>query len=160
LYQPSCSPDRLHFLHTLSVNTTSCDTPNRQYTNAMTSRSSRPSNDGTATPKGFKHCQACKIYVPSFLWAQHTNYKRHRKLQRINDTQSALEQAEWDKNGITVSARDTGVDFGIIETEDSLEASTCQSLTLTIRKTETEGRIYLDSFQLTSLIQQSVHGTR
>lgn len=116
--------------------------------------------DGLARSNGLDHCEACNTDVSSSRWTQHVHSERHLRQQRALDTRTALDNAARDKNGITVSGGEDGIDFGIVEIEDALASSTSQSLPVVIKNSNVNSHIVLADLCLTSSTRRDTHGTK
>ncbi|KAJ6608222.1 P-loop containing nucleoside triphosphate hydrolase protein [Mycena sp. CBHHK59/15] len=93
------------------------------------------------------HCDRCGKEIPSVHLAAHVD--QHRRRQLFADAQAVSEEAEEDKNGITVSHKE-GIDFGVVGTENPVY------IDLTVLKTEDRSRVILTKFS----IRKNENGTK
>ncbi|KAF7348608.1 Rna helicase [Mycena venus] len=61
---------------------------------------------------GHTLCATCNTHVKDTLWGRHQSSAKHRARQRFVSFRTALDEAERDKNGVSVS---DDFDFGIVE---------------------------------------------
>ena len=59
-------------------------------------------------------CAPCKATISAAQWDAHLANESHRRHQELATLRAAYELAESDKQGVTVSHLDTGIDFGAI----------------------------------------------
>jgi hypothetical protein len=74
----------------------------------------------TSAPSTFV-CHTCDIELPLSQQDSHLNSAAHKRKIRFAALRSALDEAERDKHGVTVSSPD-GLDFGLVEVS-TLEAN-------------------------------------
>ena len=70
-----------------------------------------PAKPVAAVP-GFKFCATCNNHVPENQWGHHARSKRHTSRLRYSQYQLVIEEAEKDKNGVSISG---DFDFDIVE---------------------------------------------
>jgi helicase MOV-10 len=118
-----------------------CDTPvisynwsshtsSRKHTKAASLQGASPLIEGeriTTDIEGRKYCDLCRIHTPEAQWHTHTRSRTHKRLERFSSFRAALDEAERDKNGITIEGP---TDFDIISPDVSI---TGVSLTLAIK---------------------------
>lgn len=148
----SCTNDRCRFHHDVHI----CETCNvvcltgNAYQAHIAGRNHRETlrrgppvqENGIDT----EFCELCKIRIVNNDRQRHERTKRHLTKQRFFTLKSLLEEAEKDKNGISVSSSE-GVDFGIIELE---EAHAGIDVTLVITTTVPLSGVRLVDVRLTS----------
>ena len=84
--------------------------------------------------------------------------KRQPKKQLIASMQTILDDAESNKNGVTVSGESGVIDFGVIETK--LGVRVAKSVAVNIQKDRNEGNITLVEFRMTSSVSQNLRSRR
>jgi hypothetical protein len=94
---------------------------------------------------GSLFCAVCKTNIPREAWARHLAGRRHYAKERFAVYRAALDEAESDKHGVTVS---TNGDFGIVETAATGAA---RSVALTIENTVPSSRITIVDAKLGSI---------
>lgn len=62
------------------------------------------------------YCALCNCTVPPCGWRSHESGARHRRIQAFR---GAFAEGEKNKNGVSVSHVDGGLDFGIVEPGDA-----------------------------------------
>lgn len=65
---------------------------------------------------GQKFCDLCQRLIAAQFWSRHLQSESHHKKERYAAFKSLLDEAEKDKNGVTV---DGVFDFGILEPQDA-----------------------------------------
>ncbi|TDL24445.1 P-loop containing nucleoside triphosphate hydrolase protein [Rickenella mellea] len=76
-----------------------------------------PGPEELEVPPHTNHCEICDTNIPLIYWQKHLKGLRHSQAQGFVVLESALEEAERDKNGIVVSE---GPDFGLLEWTDTV----------------------------------------
>ena len=94
---------------------------------------------------GSLFCAVCKTNIPREAWARHLAGRRHYAKERFAVYRAALDEAQSDKHGVTVS---TNGDFGIVETAATGAA---RSVALTIENTVPSSRITIVDAKLGSI---------
>ncbi|TBU29435.1 P-loop containing nucleoside triphosphate hydrolase protein [Dichomitus squalens] len=64
-------------------------------------------------------CPPCAMVVNATEWTAHISGESHRKHQQLAALRAAYEIAESDKQGVSVSHAETGVDFGVVNLEQA-----------------------------------------
>lgn len=64
---------------------------------------------------GHQMCSVCRYVVPVDGWNQHIMMSNHRRREQFRAFQSVLDDASKDRNGVTVSHSDHGVDFEVVD---------------------------------------------
>ncbi|THV07182.1 RNA helicase [Dendrothele bispora CBS 962.96] len=93
---------------------------------------------------GQRFCVLCEQHVPEPQWQRHTENRRHKSKERYAIFKSAMDEAQDDKNGATVSGE---FDFKVVELSDALGGV---SVTGKMEATEPLARFTLVKHQLTS----------
>ena len=91
-------------------------------------------------------CPPCSVTVSALKWDDHINGDSHRRHQELASLRAAYELAESDKQGVSVSHFDTGVDFGAIDVDQAtagtqLEVSLSSDAHMTLVRTWVRARI-------------------
>ena len=63
-----------------------------------------------------EYCAVCNMVIERRYWAGHVQSPKHRKKEHFAKYKTALEEAERDKHGVTVSG---DLDFGIVSPSDA-----------------------------------------
>ena len=63
---------------------------------------------------GLEYCDICQCNVPGQGWDSHVAGRAHCRWAGLR-TESALQSAQRDRNGVSVSTQDTLLDFGVVE---------------------------------------------
>jgi hypothetical protein len=63
---------------------------------------------------GSEFCNICQCNVPAGGWAGHVAGKLHCRKASLR-TAAVLQSSHRDKNGVSVSTQETGLDFGIVD---------------------------------------------
>ncbi|KAH9948069.1 P-loop containing nucleoside triphosphate hydrolase protein [Amylocystis lapponica] len=71
------------------------------------------------TPPGYLHCNVCRIDIHEGAWSSHATTRAHQRRAMFAAYDSAFEEAERDKNGVTISPGEEGLDFGFVELPDA-----------------------------------------
>lgn len=66
--------------------------------------------------QGKVFCALCDTHIPQHQWSKHLQGAMHRKKERLTAYKTALEEAEKDKHGVTVTE---GLDLGIVSIKDA-----------------------------------------
>jgi helicase MOV-10 len=103
-------------------------------------------DEPTDTP-GTRYCDICATGVPNVAWKRHLNGPRHAQKERFMAFKAAFAEGEKDKNGVTVSHSEGGIDFGVIRPND---ARVGVRLSVTLSSTVPSANIILKDFQLGS----------
>ncbi|KAJ7598461.1 P-loop containing nucleoside triphosphate hydrolase protein [Mycena floridula] len=74
---------------------------------------------------GHKFCLACNVHVPDHLWKRHPTFKSHIAKQTFTKYRAALDEAEADKNGVTVTE---DFDFKIVEQAQAKQGITTKGV--------------------------------
>ncbi|KAI1789433.1 P-loop containing nucleoside triphosphate hydrolase protein [Ganoderma leucocontextum] len=64
-------------------------------------------------------CPPCSVTVTATQWGTHITGDSHRKHQELASLRAAYELAESDKQGVSVSHLDTGIDFGAVGLDEA-----------------------------------------
>ncbi|TBU41757.1 P-loop containing nucleoside triphosphate hydrolase protein [Dichomitus squalens] len=70
-------------------------------------------------PTHFKECRLCREAVPSNRWGWHLALAAHKRRQEHALLRSTFERSEQDRQGVSVSHADGGLDFGVISLADA-----------------------------------------
>ena len=62
-----------------------------------------------------KRCEVCQAIIPTSRWNQHVVGLRHRNASQYVTLKNALDEAQKDKNGISIIDADEALDFGVLE---------------------------------------------
>ncbi|OCH84003.1 P-loop containing nucleoside triphosphate hydrolase protein [Obba rivulosa] len=76
------------------------------------------------TPSGHKRCSLCKRNIISNQWSSHLRGQDHRKREMVAGYKALYEQAQLDKNSVTVTPAE--VHFGIVDMARSREGVTAK----------------------------------
>ncbi|EMD34730.1 hypothetical protein CERSUDRAFT_158351 [Gelatoporia subvermispora B] len=90
-----------------------------------------------SVPAGHKRCPLCRRNIVSTAWSQHLQGQDHRKHEMVAGYRALYEQAQLDKNSVSVT-HPHGVNFGVIDMSRSEEGIT---LNLTLTTTNPTARI-------------------
>lgn len=99
------------------------------------------------TPAGEEHCSACDINVPQRFWPNHLRSPLHARKEKFARFRAALAEGEKDKNGVTVSHVEDGLDFGVT---DPAKARDGVEVNLIVKCTVPSSSIVIKSLQLAS----------
>lgn len=105
------------------------------------------------TPAGYEHCDVCDLNVVQYLWAGHLKSPLHSRKEKFVAFKAAFAEGEKDKNGVTVSNLEGGIDFGIVE---PVAARGEVRSHVSIRSTVPSSRIVIQDFQFTSAKTRNV----
>jgi hypothetical protein len=59
-------------------------------------------------------CDICQCQIPRRSWPSHVAGKAHRRKASLR-TQAVLESSHRNRNGVSVSTQETGLDFGVVD---------------------------------------------
>ena len=62
-----------------------------------------------------KRCEVCQAIIPTSRWNQHVVGLRHRNASQYVTLKNALDEAQKDKNGISIIDADEALNFGVLE---------------------------------------------
>lgn len=65
---------------------------------------------------GRTHCGLCDKYIPTQYWPGHLQGLLHRRKESVVAYKTAMEEAEKNKHGVTISA---SLDFGVVDIADA-----------------------------------------
>ena len=101
-------------------------------------------------PKGNRRCTVCSVNVTAgdFTWKTHLAGESHKQHQQLAILREAYEQAELDKQSVSVSHSGGGVDFGVVSFGKACEGvrvevtlSTKSSHAINVVQTKVRSRI-------------------
>ncbi|KAK7042905.1 hypothetical protein VNI00_008640 [Paramarasmius palmivorus] len=81
---------------------------------------------------GYQFCVVCDQHIPNRYWAKHPGRPKHKERMQYLSFQSAVEEAEKDKNGVSVKG---DVDFDIVELLDAAKGCSKEVTLLTTEPT-------------------------
>jgi helicase MOV-10 len=112
---------------------------------------------GTPAGPGYIQCDICHKDIHVDVWIAHTT--RHTSHQQRAALGAALEEAEKDKNGITVSYK-RGINFGIIDPAEALLPDLRRTADVKVGNSSDAGRVILHAICLASSTRGDNYGTK
>jgi helicase MOV-10 len=97
-----------------------------------------------AVVRGEVYCNICDTHIPPALWPLHDKSRNHIRKENFAVFKAALDEAEKNKHGVTVS---TNSDFGILEVT---EATASVPKVLLVETTIPSSRIRIVDVKLAS----------
>jgi helicase MOV-10 len=94
--------------------------------------------------QGLKYCDLCRTHIREAQWGAHTLTRAHKRQERFSAFKAVVDEAERDKNGITIEG---STDFDIIAPTAS---PTGLSLTLVIKMIIPQSKVTLAEVNLMS----------
>ncbi|RPD55542.1 P-loop containing nucleoside triphosphate hydrolase protein [Lentinus tigrinus ALCF2SS1-7] len=68
-----------------------------------------------------RRCTVCSMSVPADAWGIHLSAPTHKKHEQLAILRADYEQAEEDKQGVSVSHAEDGISFGVVSLEQAME---------------------------------------
>lgn len=113
---------------------------------------------GTPAAPGYIQCDICHKDIHVDVWVAHTT--RHTSHQERAAVDAAREEAEKDKNGVSVSYK-RGIDFGIIDPVEALRPELYRTADVKVTRTdESPAHINLFSVRLASSERGDHYGAK
>lgn len=96
----------------------------RKHLQNATARGVSPDVEPEEAPirDGYQMCAVCSYSVPAEDWAKHITSPNHRRREQFRSFQSVIQDASKDRNGVTASYGDGGVDFEVVDPGDTARA--------------------------------------
>ncbi|KAI0027031.1 P-loop containing nucleoside triphosphate hydrolase protein [Vararia minispora EC-137] len=91
-------------------------------------------------PKNDIHCHVCNFDVRAHQWNAHVKQAKHKSREAFVSLKAVLDDAAKDRNGVTVSHGEVGIDFGVVEVAEAA-ASVRTSVALKITDPNTKIRL-------------------
>ena len=98
--------------------------------------------EGAGDIDGQTYCGLCDKHIIQHQWSSHVRGVAHHNKERLSAYRTAIEEAQKNKHGVTVSE---GIDFGIV---DVAEAQETVSVKFTMETTVPTSRIVIVDYKL------------
>lgn len=98
--------------------------------------------EGAGDIYGQMYCGLCDRHIPTYLWSSHAQGAAHRQKERVAAYKTALNEAEKNKHGVTVSE---GINFRVVDVADARNGV---SLHFTVDTTIPASRVSLMGYKL------------
>jgi helicase MOV-10 len=98
-------------------------------------------------PVDHVRCNICEYFVPADRWAAHTAQRNHKLREGFITLRSVLEDAAKDRNGVSISHAEGGIDFGIVEVAEAVVGLRVE---VTVKVTDRVARIRLLGVKMAS----------